>query len=65
MVLLANLHELTPLTARMFLGPGINAAKQKANFFFVVWQGICEPGQTQEKDGDREFIKYQKQTKPQ
>ena len=23
---------------------------------FVVWQGIYDPGQTQEKDGDREFI---------
>ena len=22
----------------------------------VVWQGICDPGQTQEKNGDRGFI---------
>ena len=26
------------------------------HFFFVVWQGIYEPGRTQEKDGDRGFI---------
>ena len=24
--------------------------------FFVVWQGIYDPGQTQEKDGDRGCI---------
>ena len=24
--------------------------------FFVVWQGIYDPGQTQQKDGDRGFI---------
>ena len=25
-------------------------------FFFVVWQGIYDPGHTQQKDGDRGFI---------
>ena len=27
-------------------------------FLFVLWQGIYDPGQTQEKDGDRGFILY-------
>ena len=28
----------------------------EAGFFFVVWQGIYDSGQTQEKDGERGFI---------
>ena len=26
------------------------------SFFFVVWQGIYDPGQTQQKDGDQRFF---------
>ena len=28
----------------------------KCLLFLVIWQGIYDPGQTQQKDGDREFI---------
>ena len=31
-------------------------------FFFVVWQGIHNPGQTQEKNGGRGFILSQPQS---
>ena len=35
----------------------LNASKKENDaFFFVVWQGIYDSGQTQEKDGDRAFI---------
>ena len=30
--------------------------KTHSVIFFVVWQGIYDPGQTQQKDGDRGFM---------
>ena len=35
---------------------------QKTFFFFVVWQSVHDPVQTQEKDGDRGFILLQPQS---